>query len=71
MFASELVTNASSYPECCRFESCRAHYLFMTTGGFMDISLFAWGFVVGVVAGPFAWTGAKWCYGKFTELVSG
>ena len=33
----------------------------------MGISLFAWGFIVGVVAGPFAWTGAKWCYGKFTE----
>ena len=36
----------------------------------MGISEFAWGVVVGVVAGPFDWEGVKWCYGKFTALTS-
>ena len=36
----------------------------------MGISEFAWGVVVGVAAGPFVWSGLKWCYTKFTELTS-
>jgi hypothetical protein len=36
----------------------------------MVLSGFAWGVVVGVVAGPFVWEGVKWCYGKFTDVTS-
>tara|TARA_B100001094_G_C18194546_1_gene809681 strand:- start:3053 stop:3166 length:114 start_codon:yes stop_codon:yes gene_type:complete len=36
----------------------------------MVISGFAWGVVVGVIAGPFAWGGMKWVYGKFTDATT-
>jgi hypothetical protein len=36
----------------------------------MVASGFAWGVVVGVVAGPFVWEGMKWAYGKFTNVTS-
>ena len=43
---------------------------FNKRGDTMGISEFAWGVVVGVTAGPFVWSGLKWCYTKFSELTA-